>query len=135
MKTGVKLTLGFSFIVLAMLLTVAFCLNTDKKMYEKFEVLKDDIISVAIAMTEMDKEAINVVHETMEYIIYNEKEEAMMAGLKLLKKAGTEHLEHEKHIGVDEKKDAEELMVKINRFASACTEIINLKRQGLRSCA
>ncbi len=133
MKTGVKLTLGFSFIVLAMLLTVAFCLNTGKKIHEEFEALKDDIIPGAITMVEMDRAAINVIHETMEYIIHSEEEEAIMASLKLLKKAGTEHLKHEKYIGVDEKKEAEELMVKINRFASVCTEIINLKKQGLSS--
>jgi len=132
MKTGVKLTLGFSFIVLTMLLTVAFCLNTGKKMHEEFEALKDDIMPGALAMVQMEGASQQIAHDLMDYMVAaSEEEEAVMAGLEVLTKAGTKHLEHEKHIGVDEKKEAEELMVKINRFASACTEIINLKKQGL----
>ena len=131
MKTGVKLTLGFSFIVLTMLLTVAFCLNTGKKMHEEFEALKDDIMPGALAMVQMEGASQQIAHDLMDYMVAASEEEAVMAGLEVLTKAGTKHLEHEKHIGVDEKKEAEELMVKINRFASACTAIINLKKQGL----
>ena len=132
MKIGIKLTLGFSCIVLAMLLIVALYLNTGEKMHKEFDALKDDIIPGALAMGQMEGASQEIEHDLMEYMVSTENaEKEVMAGLELLAKIGAKHLEHEKHVGVDEKNEAEKLMAKINRFASACTEIIDLKKQGL----
>ncbi len=54
MKIGVKLFLGFSFVVVAMLATVLFCLNTNKRMLKEFETLSDNITPCVIEMTEME---------------------------------------------------------------------------------
>jgi len=131
MKTGIKLTLGFSFIVLAMLLTVAFCLNTGEKIHEEFETLKDDIVPGAIAMADMAHYADKIHLCIMEHIVvggYGQEE--LQPTMQLLEKAGVEHLEHEKHIGLEEKIAAEELQVKIQRVNSAALEMVNLKDQG-----
>ena len=133
MRTGIKLTLGFSCIVLAMLLIVALYLNTGEKMHKEFVALTDDIMPGALAMGQMEGACQQIAHDLMDYMVAagEEKEEAVMVGLEVLTKTGAEHLEHERHIGQEEKREAEKLITKINKFASACTEIINLKKQGL----
>ncbi|MBN2019164.1 MAG: HAMP domain-containing protein [Sedimentisphaerales bacterium] len=71
----------------------------------------------------------------MNYVITKgkEDEEAVMANLKFLTKTGTERLEHERHIGPEEENKTQKLVAAINTFASACTKIINMKKQGLSS--
>ncbi len=137
MKIGIKLTLGFSFVVIAMLVTVLFCLNTTEKMREEFEALGDNIVPGAIAMTAMEGECQKIAHNLMDYIVTAGEEEkngaAVEAGLISLEKAATECLECTKHIGFQEQEAAGQLMTEIERFASVCTEIINLKKQGLNT--
>jgi len=131
MKIGMKLTLGFSLTVIAMALTVAFCLNTGEKMHEEFEALKDDIIPGAIAMADMAHYADKIHLCIMEYIVAGEYgQEKLQSTMQLLEKAGTEHLEHEKHIGLEEKNAAEGLLARIKRVNSAAMEIVNSKDQG-----
>jgi len=128
MKKGIKLTLGFLFIVLTMLLTIAFCLSTSEKMHEEFEALKDDIISGAIAMANMAHCADKIHLCIMEHIVageYGQKE--LQSTMQLLEKAGIKHLKHEKHIGLEEKNAAEKLPAKIKKVNFAAMEIVNLK--------
>jgi signal transduction histidine kinase len=135
MKIGIKLTLGFSFAVIAMLATVLFCLNINKKIRKEFEVLGDSIVPGAIAMTGMEGKCQQIAHDLMRYIVTageeEKKEEAVKTGLKSLEEAATEHLEYGKHIDLEEKEAARQFIAEIGRFASVCTEIINLKKQGL----
>jgi nitrogen fixation/metabolism regulation signal transduction histidine kinase len=133
MKIGIKLTLGFSFAVIAMLVTVLFCLNTNKKIHEEFEALRDNIVPGAIAMTEMEGKCQQIALDLMDYTITagEEKVVAVKAGLESLEKAATELLEYKKHISLEEQETTRQLMTEIERFASVCTEIINLKKQGL----
>jgi len=133
MKIGVKLALGFSFVVIAMLATVLFCLNTNKDIRKQFEALGDDIVPGAIAMTAMEGKCQQTAHELMRYITTageeEEKEKAVQADLESLEKAAMEHLEC--GISIEEHEAARQLMTEAEKFASICTEIIDLKKQGL----
>lgn len=135
MKIGIKLTLGFSFTVIAMLVTVLFCLNTTEKMREEFEALGDNIVPGAIMMTATEGECQQIAYGLMDYIVTADEEEkkeaAVEAGLKFIEKAATECLEYSKYIEFKKQEDDGKLTAEIERFASVCTEIINLKKQGL----
>jgi signal transduction histidine kinase len=135
MKIGVKLALGFSFVVIAMLTTVLFCLDTNKQIREQFETLGDGIVPSAIAMAEMEGECQQTAHELMRFITIageeEKKERAVQTDLESLEKTAAENLERGKRIGPEEQEAAEQMMTEIERFASACTEIINLKKRGL----
>lgn len=137
MKIGVKLALGFSFVVIAMLATVLFCLDTNKKIREGFEALGDDIMPGAIAMAEMEGKCQQAAHELMGFIAIagedEKKEKAIQADLESLEKTATEHLERGKHIDLEDQEAARQLMTETERFASACTEIVNLKKKGLNT--
>jgi signal transduction histidine kinase len=137
MKIGIKLALGFSFVVIAMLATVLFCLNINKKTRETFDGLRDDIVPSAIAMIEMEGRCQQIAHDITDYMVTagdeEKKEAAVRTSLKSLEEAATEYLEHGKHIGLEEQEAGRQLMTEIERFASVCTEIINLKKQGLSS--
>jgi len=133
MKMCVKLALGFSVSVLILLLAIAFCLNIGVKIHGEFEILKEDIVPGAIAMGSMDGTCQQIAHDLMDYMVAageEEEEEAVRVGLSLLTKASSEHIEHETHIGEEEKKEAGELTARVERFASAAAEIINLKKEG-----
>ena len=131
MKTGTRLTVGFSFAVLAMLLTVVFCLNTSRKMHEEFELLKEDIIPGAIAMADMAQRTEEIHRYITEYIATGEYgKEGLQSIIRLLEKSGAQHLEHEEHIGLEEKKAAEQLVSRIKEVNSAAMEIVMLKDQG-----
>ncbi|MBN1391761.1 MAG: HAMP domain-containing protein [Sedimentisphaerales bacterium] len=137
MKIGVKLALGFAFIVIAMLATVLFCLDTNKKIQEKFEVLADNIIPGAIAMTAMEGKCQQIAHDLMRYIVIagdeEKKEAAVKAGLESLEKSAAEYLESKKYINPKEQDVAKQSIEEIEKFVSICTEILNLKKQGLNT--
>ena len=135
MKIGIKLTLGFSFVVIAMLATVLFCLNTNKNIRKQFEALGDNIVPGVIAMTAMEGKCQQIAHDLMMFIATtgeDEKKEATVkASLKSLEESAAEHLGDEKYIDPEKQDAARQLVAEIGRFASICTEIINLKKQGL----
>jgi signal transduction histidine kinase len=135
MKIGVKLALGFSFVVIAMLGTVLFCLNTNSNIRKQFEALGDSIVPSAIAMAEMEGKCQQTAHELMRFIATSgeeeAKEKAVIADLKSLERAATEQLGRGKHISPKEQEADRQLMAEMEKFASVCTEILNLKKQGL----
>jgi signal transduction histidine kinase len=137
MKIGIRLSLGFSFIVAAMLATVLFCLNTNKEMQKKFEVLADNVVPCAIAMTAIEGKCQQIAHDLMRYVVTageeEKKEAAVKAGLESLQKAAAEHLDSKKYISSEEREGAEQSIEEIQNFTSICTEIINLKKQGLNT--
>jgi len=135
MKIGVKLALGFSFVVIAMLATVLFCLNTNKNIRKQFEALGDNIVPGAIAMTAMEGKCQQTAHELMRFIITTgeeeKKEKAVQADLESLEEAMKELSERHKHADRQAREDAEQLVTGIKKYTSTCTEIIDLKKQGL----
>jgi len=121
--------------MLAVLLTVHFCLNTSEDIQEKLGQLKDDIVPGAIAMVEMSEEATNAARLVTDYVVEGKADDKENAQLSLgrLERSGLIRLEHEKHINSEKQKEAQELMAKIKRFTAAGTEIISLKDQGLKA--
>lgn len=133
MKVRTKLTVGFLVIVLILWTTVFLAVNTYSKIHDKFELLEADIIPGEIAMSEMEMLANEAAHELMDYVVFGGEEDKQitLSATKDLEMRGLEHLQHETHIGQEEQKVAEELMVKINTFTSAVVELIALKEQGV----
>lgn len=133
MKIGTKLALGFSFVVIAMLATILFSLNTNTKANKKFEVLADDVVPITITMTKMKGSCHKVAHDVIEYIIGDKEEEkaaAIQEGLKFLEEAAKEHLEYGRRHHPQQQVSAMQLISEVERLGSVCTEIINLKKQG-----
>jgi signal transduction histidine kinase len=133
MKIGIKLALGFSFAVIAMLVTVLFCLNINRKTREAFDALRDDIMPSTIAMTEMKEKCQQIAHDLMDYMIAadEEKKETVKNDLNSLEEIATEHLQCGKHVNLEEQEASTQLRTEIERFTLVCTEIMNLKEQGL----
>ena len=133
MKIRTKLTTGISFTIAAMMLIVVFCLNISRNMHKEFELLKDDIIPGALVMSQMEGMCQQTAHSLAVYRTMGkvEAEKAVVTTLESLEETGRKHLQHETHIGTEEKKTAEELLTKIHRFDSACRNIIDLKKQGI----
>ena len=130
MKIRTKLTIGVSTVIAAMILIVVFCLNISSSMRKEFELLKRDIVPSALAMARMDGMCQRTAHDLMDFMVAKEEEKAVVAALISLEEAGHSHMQHETHMGSEEKKEAEELMAKIHRFDSICRNIIDLKKQG-----
>ena len=135
MRIKQKLVVAFASIALLVAVAGYLRLRFVGNISETFEDLKSDIVPGAHAMGRMESASNQIAHDLMDYMIaageVEEVEEVeVKSGLKLLIKAGQEHLEHEKHIGDEEKNEAKGLLAKIDRFAWAATEIINLKKQG-----
>jgi len=133
MKVGVKLTIGFLAVVLCIWVTVFFARNTYKKIHEEFEVLKEDVVPDAIAISEMEKAANEAKHQAMEYALFGKEKskQVTLSAIKHLEKLGLANLEHETDIWQEEQKAAEQLMVRIDTFTSAVVGLINLKDQGV----
>lgn len=135
MKIGVKLALGFSFVVIAMLATVLFCLNTNKNIRMQFEALGDNIVPGAIAMTAMEGKCLQVAHDLMRFITTTgeeqKKEQAIQSSLESLEKALAELAGYSGCAVWEEKESTKQLIAEAGRLTSICAEIINLKKQGL----
>ncbi len=132
MKIGTKLALGFSFIVIAMLGTVLFCLHTNDKVSKEFEVMTDDVVPAAVGIINMKRDCQKIAHDLMDYIVTgDEKEEReVRSGLEALDLAVAEQLKRKKIICQEEQEFAQQVIADIKRFDSVCTDIINLKKQG-----
>jgi signal transduction histidine kinase len=135
MKIGVKLAFGFSFVVIAMLATVLFCLNTNKNIRKQFDALGDNIVPGAIAMTAMEGKCQQTAHELMRFIATageeEKKEKAVQADLESLEKAVAELSGNPGCTGLKEKETTKRLITEVERLTSICKEIIDLKKQGL----
>ena len=131
MKISHKLIIGISFTLAAMMLIVVFCLNISRNMHKEFALLREDIIPGALAMSQMERRCEQTAYNLMNYIVTATKEEEVISGMELLNEAGLEHLQHESHIGSEEKKAAEKLMANIHKFNFAF--IMDLQHKRLTS--
>ena len=133
MKIYHKITFGSLFIIMLFAIFGIMEIISTRNTTKVFEELKSDIFPEAILMTEMTN-LTNEIHLClMEYILEGEYEtrEEMQKTIQLLENAAIEHTEHETHIGVEEKKSAEELEAKVKKVNSLALELIDLKDQGL----
>lgn len=132
MKIGTKLALGFSFIVVAMLGTVLFCLHTNNKVNKEFEAMTDDVVPAAVDIIKMERTCYKIAHNLMDYITTGDEneEKEIEAGLEALDMAVAEQLKRKKLVCPGEQEFARQVIADKNRFSSVCTEIINMKKQG-----
>ncbi len=133
MKLGARFAIGFSIVMLCIWATVFAARSTYTDIHEEFALLEEDIIPGAIAMSEMGILANGIAHSTMDYMYSGEEEvkQTILSATGQLKNLGLEHLEHETHIGQEEQKEAEELLLKTDAFSSAVMELVKLKGQGM----
>jgi len=131
MKIGVRLFIGFGSVVLAMLVVIAFCLNTSKIVCAAFEESKGDIVPGAMAMSEMVCYAQQIHLLTMRHSARGELEERQLqSAMRKLEKAGADHLEREEYIGSGSQVAAKELLRKIRTVNSAAMEVAKLRDEG-----
>ena len=133
MKLRTKQAIGFAIVASLIVPGALAALYTFGEMHGEFEALRDDVVPGAIAMAEMEQTLTRAHHNLVEYMVHGIEEDKALAQLALadLEKAGLEHLEHERHIGAEERAAAEEMMAKVKKFASAVIGIIDLKNRGL----
>ena len=132
MKIGTKLALGFSFIVIAMLVTVLFCLHVNNKVKKEFEVMADDVVPAAVEVIRMKKNCHKIAHNLMDYLATGDekKEQEVKADLELIDLAVAEQIRRKQLICPKEQESAQQVIADIKRFESVCTEMINLKKKG-----
>ena len=105
MKVQTKLIVGFSIVVLLIWVITFVANNTFTEIHEEFELLEEDIIPSAIAMSEIEILANEVARESTGYI-YSGEEVAKIDSESLMK-------------SFRELSDSEKKRVKKNAVASA----------------
>jgi len=128
------MTVGFALVVGIFIPTTLFSLHTYRRIHQEFEALKKDILPEAILMMEMETIATETHRHLMEYLMHAateaQEEKEARSGIKRLGSAALEHLEHETHIGEQEKAEGRQLVAKVARFTSAGIELIDMKKRG-----
>ena len=134
MKISTRMTVGFAVVVGMIIPSALFSLRTYRRIHQEFEVLKEDILPGAVLMMEMETITTETHRHLMEYLMHEateaQEEEEARSGLKQLRSIALEHLEHETHIGKQEKDKAVQLVAKVARFTSAGLKLIDMKKRG-----
>ncbi|MHC4750193.1 MAG: PAS domain S-box protein [Planctomycetota bacterium] len=135
MRIGIKLTIGFSLVVLSILITAGLSLSVYRKINEKCIELKDDIKPNVVAMMQLYKAIVDLDHWSMTYVLdsHDEHKQKVQSAIEHLEKVGIEHLEDEKLDGSVKRAMAEDILARVKRFTLTITEIINLREQGAES--
>lgn len=133
MKVRTRLLIGFLVVFLLILPTCFLALRSYHLIHEEFNVLMDDIVPGAIIMAEMDRLSIEAYLNLTGYLFYGKEKNAklILENLAALEEAGLGHVDHETHIGVEEGRIADELMVKIREYALAVKDIIDLDKRDI----
>ncbi len=129
MKTGYKLFLGFSIVILLLWVTVYFASNTLGKIRAEFDVLEENVIPGVLEMNAMVVLANEIAHNATVYI-YTGKEEAKQAatsGTKQLENLGLAYVERQKNIGPEEQERAEQLVSKMELFNLSISGLVDFK--------
>lgn len=132
MKINARLAIGFLVAVALILPAAAVSLHTYHQIHQQFEAMRGGVIPGVLAVAEMEQASTDAHHCLMEHMVHDQQEDAELAQwvLARLKAAGLKHLAHERHIAPAEQEVAEQLLARIDTFALAVTEIIDLKRRG-----
>jgi len=133
MRIGQRLGLGFSLVLLPTIVVAILSLWTYHNIHVEFVQLRDDIVPGALAMAEMSEAVGAAAHRTMDYVVTGEREyrEETRRCLKRLRTAAQAHLEHETHMGAEERSEAGALSAEVKSYASAIEELLSLKGRGL----
>ena len=130
LRIRAKATIGFS--VIASLIGVVgyISVTTFRRVGEVNEELQAYIVPGAIAMAEMDGLVSELRGWTLSYILWGDTERRgklisvwLENTQKLLREAAETHYKHERHIGDNEKADAQRLIDEVNILISASEEI------------
>ncbi|MBW2087253.1 MAG: MCP four helix bundle domain-containing protein, partial [Deltaproteobacteria bacterium] len=129
MRISHKLLLGFAIIILFIGVIGLVNWKSFKNIEGILNELNNDIVPGALAMTEMKGSAEQIAHKTIEYMLTHnpESKAEVRAAMEELQKSTAEHKAHEKHIGLEEKKEAEKLEEEAKQLISRANEIIDLK--------
>ncbi|MBU1882096.1 HAMP domain-containing protein, partial [bacterium] len=132
MKIGHRLLVGSSAVLFMMWLATFYTVNSYRHTQNEFKLLQEVIVPAGFAMVEMNMVTNEASHLIMEYLAYGsvEDEEMLRFSLEYLGKLTAEHVERETHIGDAVKETSLELKVKVDKFVSIVTTIIDFKKQG-----
>lgn len=125
-----NLHLGFVVICALIITSNIFLFIHSKKGGGFLHEIVSDITPGAIAMTEMSHYTSQIGHYSLHCALSKGRDADVVQNLKeavqLLRKHGEIHLQHEKHIGVEEEDSAEGLLRKINVLADSVTVFYQL---------
>lgn len=132
MSLRTKLTVAFLTIVVALWAVCVVTISVNGKVDKEFQALKSDIVPGGIAMVEMDRAVTEAIDGLTQYSVHGDEEikSRTQSVMRQLVQCGRKHLEHETHIGQEERAAAEDLIAKINRLNSEIVESLNLRTQG-----
>ena len=137
MKLKLKLSINVIIIVLLIAIVGSIALNSYKNVDQTFHELDDDIIPGAFAMSDMELYTHQMQAILFFYTADGDKREdgksrkaRLSEVIESLRSAAAKHKDHETHVGLEEQKAAEELIMKIETISSIVWDLTKLKDQG-----
>jgi len=138
MRIRTKLIIGFAVVASLIWVTVFFATNTYTMVHDEFQVLKEDTVPGAIALSEMTEKAQEIkawsfVYMTKGNIVIEGKpvKEWLQETTTSLEQLAREH-RGQRMTGISgEAKVTEELESKVNQLSLIVTQLVNLKDQGV----
>jgi signal transduction histidine kinase len=132
MKTGHKLFLGFSIVIVLLWVIVFFARSTQGNIRAEFDVLEEEVIPGVLEINEMVVLANEIAHAATEYIYTGEEEtkETVVSGTERLENLGLSYVERKKLIGSEEQEKAERLVNKIEVFNTSISGLVYYKDLG-----
>lgn len=133
MKTGYKLFLGFSIVIVLLWVTVLFADNTQGKIRAEFETMEVDVIPGVMELNDTEVLTNEIVYDSMVYIYFGEVEtkQEVTLGIAQLDNLGQSYLQRGIRMGLTEQEEAEELVSKISVFNSAVSSLLVMKDEGM----
>lgn len=133
MKTGYKLFLGFSIVIILLWVTVYFANNTQEKIRAEFENLEENVIPGVMEISSIQILANQIAHESVVYIHFgdNETKQALQIKINQIDDVGQDFLARETRLGPEEEEAAALLVNKISIFKMAVLQLLLWKDNGM----
>lgn len=127
MKLRYKLLGGYLVIIVLALILCLLALNGYRTVYTHLVTITEDILPGYQAMTSMKLSALTMVVEARDYLRTDDEMHVQYAreNMGILRESLRAHLEHEAHIGDEEKGAAENMERKGLRLIDLCNSLID----------
>jgi methyl-accepting chemotaxis protein len=133
MKISTKIALGFGILVVLVLITGVFAITSFRHSSTLFNKMDTETMPKWTAVGEMNQKVAAAHVDFMEFLLSGKlSARDNVAGLiRNLEILAREHLNHITAAGGKEKKDAEELLKKIQLFSASVVDVMDMKTRGL----
>lgn len=136
MRIRTRLAVGFSLVVLAILLTAALSLRIQAIIDARRVELRDQVRPNVSATLRLYGALVETHHSAVLYALYGREEDKARTQLCMQDLVATsqDHLEHESR-GAGQNTSAQDLMDAVTRYTSTIAEIAALRQQGMDAVA